>query len=86
MKTLRVSTLLFIAAAATSASLAGPGIQYWNTRLNPAKQQAPAVTNTPAPASKCEEMPVTVGKFNKVVECTGPVTDTAACKAHCAHQ
>jgi len=84
MKTLRVSTLLFIAAAAASAALAGPGIEYWNARRNPVKEQAPVVANTPAPAATCEKMPVTIGRTTKMVECTGSVTDTAACKAHCA--
>jgi len=84
MKTLRLSTLLVIAAAAASAAFAGPGIGYWTGRSNPVKEQAPVVANTPAPAATCEKMPVTIGKFTRTVECTGSVTDTAACKAHCA--
>ncbi len=86
MKTLRLSTLLVIAVASASAALAGPGIEYWNARRNPVKEQAPVVTNVPAPDTKCEKMPVTIGKFTKTVECSGSVTDTAACKGHCANR
>lgn len=85
MKTLRLSTLLIIAAAAASSAFAGPGIDYWIGRSNPVKEQAPVVANTPAPAAaKCEKMPLTIGRFTRMVECTGSVADSAACKAHCA--
>ena len=81
MKTLRISILASIAALAASAAIAGPGIGYWNSIHNPAKDQAPAVAAT-TPA-KCEQMSVTVGKRTTTVECKGAVAETAACKAHC---
>jgi len=84
MKTLRIGILAGIAALAASAAIAGPGFEYWNARRNPVKEQAPvasaAATITPV---KCEAMPETIGKVTKMVECSGAVAGTAACKAHC---
>lgn len=43
MKTLRLASLLAIAALAASSAFAGPGIQYWNARRVQTQKEAQAV-------------------------------------------
>lgn len=43
MKTLRLASLLAIAALAASSAFAGPGIQYWNARRVQTHKEAQAV-------------------------------------------
>jgi len=43
MKTIRLATLLAIAALAASSAFAGPGIQYWNARSIQTQKDAQAV-------------------------------------------
>ena len=82
MKTLRITLLALAAAAATSAALAGPGIEYWNARRadrDAAKSESAAKPE----AAKCDRMVVKHGKRTTTVECTGATAETAQCKAAC---
>jgi hypothetical protein len=82
MKTslLRTTTVAALLIASTSASFAGPGLQYWNARRDAQRADKPAVT---APSdTKCERMIVQQGKRTSSIACTN---DTVQCKAHCAN-
>jgi hypothetical protein len=81
MNTLRITVISFLAAAAASASFAGPGIQYWSARRNPAPAATPATVAT-APG-KCETMIVNSGRRQITVECKGAIANTPKCKAMC---
>lgn len=82
MKTLRLTLVSLVVAAATSAAFAGPGLQYWNARRaeREAAKSAPAAK---AETPKCDRMVVKDGKRTKTVECTGATAETAQCKAAC---
>ena len=82
MKTLRLTLVSLVVAAATSAAFAGPGLQYWNAR----RAEREAAKSTPAAKAetpKCDRMVVKDGKRTTTVECTGATADTAKCKAAC---
>jgi hypothetical protein len=82
MKTLRITLLSLVTIAATSASFAGPGLQYWKSR---SAVPAPVAEKPAVKAEKdvCGTMPVTHGRFTRNVKCDAEVAKTAACKAHC---
>lgn len=82
MKTLRLTLVSLVAAAAASAALAGPGLDYWNAR-RANREAAKSETAAKAETTKCERMVVKEGKRTKTVECTGATTETSKCKAAC---
>ncbi|MDF3056200.1 MAG: hypothetical protein K0R17_415 [Rariglobus sp.] len=84
MKTslLRTTTLVALLIASTSASFAGPGLQYWTARRDARRADTPAVTAPAVTKAKGDRMIVKQGKRTSLVTCTGA---TAQCQAHCGN-
>lgn len=80
MKAPRLSLVSLAAVVFASASFAGPGPQYWKSRstVPPTAAEKPAVK---AEKDACKVMPVTHGRFTRMVKCD--LEKVPGCKAHC---
>jgi hypothetical protein len=81
MKAYRLSLVSLVAVAVASASFAGPAPRYSKSRSAVPPPAAEKPVAVKAEKEACKVMPVTHGRFTRMVKCDPD--KVPGCKAHC---